>query len=179
MTPGLTLHTPRLEMIAATLDHLEAELLGPGHLDPLLDARVPGDWPPGEYDRDAILFFRDRLAEGGAACVGWYGWYAVAAGDGGERVLVANAGYMGPPEDGAVEIGYSVLPGARGAGYATEMVTALLERAFGEPSVEEVVAHAAQGNEASARVLLRCGFSPAGPGAEPGTDRFTKKRPGA
>src|SRR5687767_15036599 len=109
MTP-LTLRTPRLTLIAATLQHLDAELKGRGFLEGLLDAAVPDSWPPGEYDIDAIRFFRERLIEEGAAAEGWYGWYAVADGSAGERRrLVGAAGYFGPPDDeGVVEIGYSV-----------------------------------------------------------------------
>ena len=35
---------------------------------------------------------------------------------------MAGAGYMGPPMEELVEIGYSVVPEARGRGFATEIV---------------------------------------------------------
>jgi len=52
-TPCLLLQTPRLDLIAATLDHVEAELNDPAALEGLLGVSIPEDWPPGEYDRNA------------------------------------------------------------------------------------------------------------------------------
>jgi len=151
--------TARLELIAATLAHLEAELQDPPALGALLGVTIPEDWPPGEYDRDAMVFFRDQLLTAGPEAAGWYGWYAVTLKANGTRdTLVASAGFFGPPEQGSVEIGYSVVPSARRQGFATEIVRALLARAFREPSVREVLAHTGDGNEASAGVLLACGF---------------------
>jgi len=63
----IKLSTNRLELIAATLDHICAELEAPERLPFLLDAEVEPGWPPGEYDRGAQEFFRDRLKEGGVA----------------------------------------------------------------------------------------------------------------
>ena len=83
-----------------------AELRGPAHVGIMLDAAVPSDWPPGDFDRGAVEFFRKRLLEGGEPV--WYAWYAVAR-EG--RQLVGSAGYFGPPDDTrSVEIGYSVEP---------------------------------------------------------------------
>ena len=168
------LRTPRLDLIAATLAHVEAELEASSRLGSLLGAEVPEGWPPGEYDRDAQEFFRECLERGGDEVVGWYGWYAVRRADAAGPVQVVGAGgFLGPPSpEGEVEIGYSLLPETRGQGYATELVRALLEHAFTHPDVQRVVAHTAEGNEASAAVLTRAGFSPAGSGAEPGSLRF-------
>jgi RimJ/RimL family protein N-acetyltransferase len=138
---------------------------------------VSREWPSGEYDRDAMEFFRARLEEGGDAAVGWYGWYAVRNEDAdGPRALVGAGGYFGPPdEEGRVEIGYSVLPAWQRRGYAGEIVDALRARAFGVPGVTLVVAHTTKENAGSVAVLARCGFAHAGPGAEPGTLRFERR----
>ena len=133
------LRTPRLDLIAATLDHVEAELRSHAALQGLLGANVPEDWPPGEYDRDAQEFFRARLASAGPSQVGWLTWYAVTRDARGRReALVAGAGFLAPPADGGVEIGYSVIPAARGRGYATEIVRALVAYAFENPPIRMV-----------------------------------------
>src|SRR5215212_8417112 len=75
------LNTLRLTMIAATLEHIRVELESPEQLSVLLDAEVSSDWPTGEYDRDAMEFFRAQLEEGGKEAEGWYGWYAVRTAD--------------------------------------------------------------------------------------------------
>ena len=151
--------TPRLNLIAATPALLIAELTSRWKLSAALNAIVPEDWPPGEYDRDAIEFFYERLMSGGKLVEGWYGWYAVkrsvASGD---EALVASGGYFGPPDaDGVVEIGYSVSENWRRCGIATEIVGALVENAFSRQA-KTVIAHTHPDNLASINVLRRSGF---------------------
>ena len=157
------LPTRRLDLIPATLEHLAAELQVPSALGPLIGVPIPEAWPPGEYDRHAIEYFHKQLQAGGPPLVGWYAWYAVSRNAAGQReALVASAGYFGPPAGGVVEIGYSVLPSARGQGYATEIVQALVQLAFQHPEVQEVLAHTSDTNIGSTKVLLRSGFKRVG-----------------
>ncbi|CAN5223291.1 GNAT family N-acetyltransferase [soil metagenome] len=172
------LESERLRMVAATLQHIRTELDAPEKLAALLDASVSPEWPPGEYDRDAMEFFRARFELEGEAAEGWYGWYVVRSGETpGVRALVAHCGYFGPPgADGRVEIGYSVLPAWQRRGYASEIVQMLLDNAFEFPAVQQVVAHAAIGNVGSISVLQACGFQADGPGQEADTLRFVVER---
>jgi len=57
----MRIETHRLTLIPQTLEHLRIELEEPGRLGVMLNARVPPGWPPGEYDRDAMEFFRSLL----------------------------------------------------------------------------------------------------------------------
>jgi RimJ/RimL family protein N-acetyltransferase len=166
--------TPSITLVASTLAHIRVELEAPEKLAELLNAVVSTEWPTGEYDRDAMEFFRARFEEGGDAVVGWYGWYAVRAADTeAPRTLVGAGGYFGPPDAaGTVEIGYSMLPGWQQRGYATQMVRALVANAFAFATVKRVIAHTHSENTASVAVLLRSGFVNAGAGREPGTMRF-------
>jgi RimJ/RimL family protein N-acetyltransferase len=174
----VTIRTDRLDLVAATLDHLEAELRSPSELARLLGAIVPADWPPGEYDRQAIEVFRSRLAEDRGAA-GWYGWYAIRRSSeppGG--TVIGAGGYLGPPgADGTVEIGYSIVPRFEGRGYATELVRALVGHAFSAPGVTRVIAHAHPDNIGSVKVLEKCGFSVAGPGGESGSLQYQLSLP--
>ena len=173
------LESHRLTLIASTLAHLRTELDSPEQLASLLNAVVSPEWPTGEYDRDAMEFFRARLEEGGEAVEGWYGWYAVRAADQeGPRALVGGAGYFGPPdESGTLEVGYSVLPEWQRRGYASEMVETLVDHAFTFAAVERIIAHTTEANPASIAVLLRCGFHRAGAGRETGTLLFERSQP--
>lgn len=170
----LKLLTKRLELTAATMDHVCAELEAPESLAALLNARAEPGWPPGEYDRNAQEFFLNRLKEGGMSVVGWYCWYAVLHESAGRpSVLVGAGGYFGPPDEkGEVEIGFSIMPAWQGAGYATETARALIENAFNDVRVKKVVAHAAPENPASCRVLEKCGFRRLSLNEESGNHRF-------
>lgn len=171
----MRIQTVRLDLIAATLEHVQTELTAPDRLGSLLGAVVPEGWPAGEYDTAAMEFFRGRLEQGGSEVVGWYGWYAVRREEAGSpATLVGSGGYLGSPSpEGEVEIGYSLLPASRGQGYATEITQALVDRALADPRVRRIIAHTQQDNQASIRVLERCGFSRTGAGEEPGSLRFT------
>jgi len=175
----LTLSTPRLELVAATLEHICAEIETPERLASLLNAQVEPGWPPGEYDRDAMEFFRERLQENRRESVGWYSWYAIQrASPACPSVLIGAGGYFGPPDEtGAVEIGFSVMPGWQGLGYATEIAGALIEHAFADMRVKTVIAHAACGNVASRKILEKCGFREVERDENPDTRRFEMRRP--
>jgi [ribosomal protein S5]-alanine N-acetyltransferase len=153
-----------MELISSSAEHIRIELESPWLLAEKLHAVVSGNWPSGEYDRDAMEFFLSCFEKGGEAVQGWYGWYAIKTDNtDGQRFLVGAAGYFGPPDnDGIVEVGYSVLPEWQRRGYATEMVHLLVSHAFTFATTRKIIAHTAVENEASIRVLISNGFSHAG-----------------
>jgi RimJ/RimL family protein N-acetyltransferase len=57
-----------------------------------------------------------------------------------------------------VEISYGIDPDHRGKGYATEAAAGLTSYAFGDPRVRVVRAHTFEKENASTRVLTKCGF---------------------
>ena len=177
----MQLRTKNLTLIASTLEHVRTELETPDLLAELLDANVSSEWPSGEYDRDAMEFFRTCFEQGGKGVEGWYSWYAIRDPDEKSlRTLVGAAGYFGPPDaTGTVEIGYSVLPEWQRCGYASEMTDALVKNVLSLSTVERVIAHTTEENPASIAVLIRCGFIASGPGREPGTIRFERNRTSA
>jgi ribosomal-protein-alanine N-acetyltransferase len=75
-----------------------------------------------------------------------------------DGLVIGEIGFVGPPRDGAVTIGYAIVPSARRRGYATEAISALSAWALGEPDVREVRAQTLPDNEPSIRALLRAGF---------------------
>ena len=144
---------------------LEAELESPSLLEPMLAAQIPADWPPGEYDRGAIEFLLAQLTASWPQKDGWLAWYAIKnADDVYPAVLVGAGGYYGPPDaHHRVEIGFSISQVWQGNGYATEMAGALLWRAAQSGLVQHVIAHTLPVNQASMRVLQKCGFVPTAP----------------
>ena len=73
--------------------------------------------------------------------------------------VVGDIGFLGPPADGVVEVGFSVLPGERRRGYATEAASSLVAWALGQPDVRRVVARSETTNQGSIAVLERVGFA--------------------
>lgn len=74
-----------------------------------------------------------------------------------DGVAIGGIGFKGAPEDGAVEIGYGLVPSARGRGYATEAAGAMV-RLAASLGVTTVRADTDADNVASQRVLEKNGF---------------------
>lgn len=62
------------------------------------------------------------------------------------------------PEAGVAGIGYWLVPGARGLGLATRAVGLLTDWGLGAGGLARIEAWVEPGNDASVRVLSRCGF---------------------
>jgi RimJ/RimL family protein N-acetyltransferase len=81
---------------------------------------------------------------------------------------VGSCGFKGPPTaDGVVEIAYGVDPAHQGKGYATEAAAALVDFAHGDDRVRTVCAHTLPEENASTRVLIKCGFRKVGEVVDP------------
>jgi RimJ/RimL family protein N-acetyltransferase len=88
-----------------------------------------------------------------------------------DGLAVGDAGFHGPPdEDGEVEIGYALVPAARGNGLAAEATGLLVAWARAQPGVRRVAARVEPANEPSRRLLERLGF--ARDGERGGLDRY-------
>jgi RimJ/RimL family protein N-acetyltransferase len=123
----------------------------PAFTDP--ESRDAGNLPA--LDRDTLAASLDQmpmLADSGRLL-------ALAAVDvsGGEVVGAGMLHHL-DGERGIVEIGYWVLPEARGRGVATTIARLLAEHAF-TLGIERVAAYVNVGNVASERVLERAGFT--------------------
>jgi ribosomal-protein-alanine N-acetyltransferase len=80
-----------------------------------------------------------------------------------ERLVIGDVGFHGPPsEEGAVEIGYSVVEPYRRRGYATEAARAVSDWARRQEAVSAVLAGCAADNLASIGTLRRLGFRQTG-----------------
>ncbi|MGP2439105.1 GNAT family N-acetyltransferase [Streptomyces sp. JW3] len=98
-----------------------------------------------------------KAYEGGVHRPEW-GMYALVRRTDG--LTVGAMGFHGvPDEDGRVEVGYDLVEGARGHGYATEALRALSARALARPEVSRVFAVVEPDNHASRAVLGRAGFT--------------------
>src|SRR5579864_5447111 len=165
------LMTPRLRLVPATPLIVAAELESAERLAEQLDAILPSDWPPEHHDAETLTFWGEQLSRPGAA--GWWLHY-VLLDNATPRTLVGTASYKGPPVDGIVEIGYSVVPSWQRRGLATEASSAMIEAAWSR-GAEVVLAHTLPHLEPSIRVLEKLGFT-ASESSEPGVLAFALRR---
>ncbi len=169
--PWPMIMTARLTLVPVTLALARAELCDRDEFGRLLQAAVPGNWPP-ETAADALPLLLSWL-EAASDRVGWFSWYALARIDRTNlTTVIGGGGFLGPPNDGVAQVGYSVLPQFQRQGYASEMVAGLVRWAFAQPGVVRIAAETEWANPASARVLEKCGFMPAGSATHPRGARF-------
>ena len=155
MTSGLRIPTPRLELVAATLQLAQSEIENLASLAEMLEVPCPAGWPPPLNDERSQRHFLISLQQAQPGDAGWGLWYCLRRAP---RELLGNAGFKGAPKNGMVEIGYSMLEIHQRNGYCTEAVKALINWAFHHPTVETVVAHTLPGLTPSIRVMEKCGM---------------------
>ncbi|MEE2526907.1 GNAT family N-acetyltransferase [Hyphobacterium sp. HN65] len=175
----LEIKAERLKLVA-----LDARLAGlqsraPEAFFEALGVQSEASWPPELMDKSAMDWCEEQLSAQPDA-EGWYFWAFIWPGfmSGMDR-LVGGGGFKGPPDqNGAVEIGYSMLVSFREQGLATEAVNALVEWAFSSGQVREVVAETLPHLIASQRVLEKTGFVETGSREEDGMKilRFALQR---
>jgi len=139
--------TPRMQLHA--IDVAEGERIVSRSAGP--DDAWADDFP---FDGDvgAVGGFLRATARGEQRPFGFYRITRLADGR-----AIGGIGFKGQPEDGCVEIGYGLVPSARGNGYAAEAVVALLAIAK-DNGLSRVIADTARDNIASQRALIRAGF---------------------
>lgn len=77
--------------------------------------------------------------------------------------VIGDTGFKGLPDsNGAADVGYGIIEGARRKGYAVEAVRGLIDWAFRQPGLQSITASCGVGNIASQQVLKALGFSSEG-----------------
>ena len=166
--------TRRLELRPGTIAALEAELGSRQELAETLGAEIADNWPPPLYDEPAMRWTLDHLRSGDIRAE--YGLYYFVDVTGDRPVAVGVGGFKGDPDDGRVEIGYSVLPQFQRRGYASEAVAGLVEYAFSDARVSEVIADTLPELTPSIGVLEKNGFAFVGGGSGDGVIRYRLQR---
>lgn len=153
--PDPVLHTERL--VLRPLDGPRAQAL--------LTPR-----PNGFPRDDDVMVLQGVLASGRHARGSW------VVEDAGEPVGTVGCSGPATPE-GDQELGYGLVPLARGRGLATEAVGAACAHLERGPGVRRLTAEVLPGNSASMRVLHRLGFVPVAGGSH-GHQRLARAAPG-
>ncbi len=164
------LFTSRLRLVAVTSEYLNAESIHVQNLGPLLDARIPAEWPDENWDANVFAIIQQQFAQHPNTC----GWHRYVVLPGNDPVLIGGLGAF-PKNGDEAEVGYNILPNWQSNGYATEGVQALIQLLF-EQGVRSVIAHTTRNTHASIRVMEKCGLVYESPGEEADTVRYRLTR---
>jgi [ribosomal protein S5]-alanine N-acetyltransferase len=138
-----------VRLLPATVEHLVALRCDPASFGQLIGSPVPEGWPEFSESIDFTLErLREHPGEGG-----WWMHFVVV-----DEALVGSGGFVGPPEDGIVEIGYEIAPAFRGKGFGVAAARALIDKASTHAAVTMVVANTLAHDNPSTGVLRRLGF---------------------
>jgi RimJ/RimL family protein N-acetyltransferase len=155
---GRVLQTPRLDL--ELLEPVTARALAHG-------AHANGHvWASGYPLGSSLL--RAELTIAAAAQhrpLGDFGTYQVIRRA--DDQVIGDVGFMGPPDPtGAVNVGCAITDDARGQGYATEALSALLDWAREQSGLTCMLADTTRSNIASQRLLERVGLRRVGEDGE-------------
>ncbi|HVA73543.1 MAG TPA: GNAT family N-acetyltransferase [Acidimicrobiales bacterium] len=138
----------------------------------------PGDlsWADGyplDGDSRACASYVSHLPPGaGPHSTSRFGYYQIVE----DGIVIGGIGFHSPPLEGVVEVGYGVVPGARGRGVAKkalQMIIGIAESA----GVTTVVGRTSDDNVASKRVMESAGMVQTG--RDPDFLRFERHLAGA
>ena len=152
------LQTPRLDLVLMDGEVARAVASGVG------DNGHP--WAAGYPLGSSLLRAELKLAaDAHERPLGRFGTYQVVRRADGH--VIGDVGFMGPPDAiGAVNVGCAITDDARGQGYATEALAAVLEWARGQTGLTCVLADTTRSNLASQRLLERVGLNRVGEDGE-------------
>ena len=155
---ALRIRTERLDLIPATVEILKSDLHDHVVLARLLEATVPATWPPDEMNDEVLTeFIRMMSAKTDPFFSCWY--WVLDTPDKNGRVLIGSGGIASALNvTDTVMIGYAVLDGFEGQGYATEAVRHLIPVIFADERIARIMATTYPELGASIRVLEKNGF---------------------
>jgi RimJ/RimL family protein N-acetyltransferase len=156
------METERLKLICCDEPLIRAVLDSDAAITAMLNVEVAPQWNHG--GAPAFQFSLKQITEH-PDNEKWMTYVVVLKS---ENRLIGGGGYKGrPTAEGMVEIGYGIAEIYRNRGFATEMAMALTENAFKDSTVKMVMAHTLAAENASVKVLKRCGMKYAGEGFDP------------
>jgi GNAT superfamily N-acetyltransferase len=151
-----TVGTERLDLVLLSATAAAVLPLDRAEAARLIGSHLPDDWP------GADLLDILPLQAAAPPAVQPFGIWLIVERE--TNTVVGDIGFLGPPLDGRVELGFSVLPDRRRRGYASEAARAMVDWAMRQPTVDAVVARSEVTNDASARTLTAAGFTRLGEG---------------
>lgn len=149
----LELRTERLRLIPCTIEIGKAILSSKDELKNKFNLITDEDWPLEDI-KGFLPIYLEMLGNS-PQFLGWGIWLIILES---ERRIIGDVGYKGTPEDGSIEIGYSIVPKYRRRGLTFEAVKCLIDWGFTHPEVNKIVAECERDNIGSIRILEKLGM---------------------
>jgi len=147
------IETERLQLIACNKMHLNALIQSEQALADLLGVELAENWL---VFPEAVPFAL-KMLEKDPQILRW-GMHLFLKKD--ENKIIGNGGFKGVvDENGMVEIGYAISPDYENQGLATEAAHGMIDYAFSWANIKMVDAHTLAEENASGKVLLKCGMT--------------------
>src|SRR4051794_23288042 len=143
---------PQVRLVPATVTMLNALTDDPARFEQSIGSPVPDGWP--EFP-EAIGFTLTQLTNAPEADRAWSMQFFFDRATG---RLIGSGGYVAPPVERTVEIGYEVAPEFRGRRFGAAAARALVENAVATGAVDHIIAHTLPGRNPSTGVLRSLGF---------------------
>jgi len=146
--------TNRLRLVSCSREMLEAVIAGDDAIGKLLRVNAATPWTMNE---ESVFRFSMEKISAHPDEEQWWTYLHILKR---ENLLTGCCGFKGKPDkNGMVEIGYEVARDYRLQGLATEIARALIEFSFSDEAVKTVIAHTLAEENASNRVLRKCGMT--------------------
>lgn len=151
----MPLRTKRLKIVPLNLDQFKLLLKDKDKMEASLGLK-PSSEMMDEHTQQAMQgLYKEALKNKKNHL--WYTNWQIILKD--ENVVIGSACFKGQPnENGEVELGYGINESFRNKGYMTEAAKALYQWALELPHVSCVTAETEKTNEASHKVLEKCGL---------------------
>ncbi|HRN33156.1 MAG TPA: GNAT family N-acetyltransferase [Saprospiraceae bacterium] len=146
--------TANLILIPCDIETLNAAIQGNENLAKKLNVNVQDNWT--EFGVAPLKYSISRLKESEEE-KNWWTYFPIYKQN---NTLIGSCGYKGKPTvEGIIEIGYEIAHQYRNRGLATELAKGLIENAFKNETVKLIIAHTLGQENASTKVLQKCGFT--------------------
>ncbi len=150
----MKLISKRLKIIPLTQVEFKLLLLGVSKMEEALNLTLSANNLDPHTQSAMEWLYNKGIISGGEFF--WYTNWQIILSD--ENVSIGSLCFMGPPNNGRVEVGYGINEQWRCHGYMTEALSSVVCFVFSQPDVFLVTAESEKDNCASHRVLEKCGF---------------------
>lgn len=149
----MIIDSKNIYLVQCNKEILHAAINGDEELSKILNCKVSDNW--SEFSTDIFPYVLNMISKKPEEQA-WWTYFPIHKKD---NQLIGSGGYKGGPTDeGTVEIGYEIAAEYRNQGFATELAISLITHAFKHDHIKVIYGHTLANENASTRVLLKCGF---------------------